>query len=498
MFKQNFIMLAIAIGTVGALAESLPNIIIVLADDLGYGDVSFLNKDSKVITPHMDTLAKEGVWATDAHSPSAICSPSRYAMLTGRYAWRKMKSGRLSPWDSLSIDANRVTIPSMLKTKGYHTACIGKWHLGYNWPWKGGQRPPKEIIGSNTSTAKNEVFDWTQPIEGPTSTGFDYYFGVDCPNFPPFAFIQNTKLTCDPVDFNGKALKSKGPRGYIHGVGPGEEGWNLERILPKITEQAVTYINEKSSKSEPYFLYFSLTAPHTPAAVTKSFSGKSDAGSYGDWVVQTDDAIGQVIDAIKSSGEFDNTLIILSSDNGPEAFTRDLIQSHSHRSAGYLRGIKGDAWEGGHRVPFIASWPNGNLKGGRSIDAFFSLTDLFATIAGIVDHPLNEGVAEDSLDILPSLLNDTKVRDEMIYHSGRQAYGFRQGDWAYLRKGGSKPEPDWYQEINGIQNADEGKALYDLSEDRGQTHNVVTQYPERAKRMADRLTEIEKSKATRN
>ncbi|WPJ96285.1 arylsulfatase [Coraliomargarita algicola] len=477
--------------------SKLPNIVVILADDLGYGDVSFLNPDSKIKTPDMDALAQAGVWATDAHAPSAICSPSRYAMLTGRYPWRKMKSGRLSPWAPLSIDINRVTIPSMLQTKGYHTACIGKWHLGYNWPWKGGQRPSKEVIGSNTSTAKNDMFDWTQPIEGPTSIGFDYYFGVDCPNFPPFAFIENTKLTCDPIDFEGKSLKSKGPRGYIHGDGPGEDGWDLEAILPKITEQAVRYINEKSRESEPYFLYFSLTAPHTPAAVTKEFSGTSEAGSYGDWVVQTDDAIGQVIEAIKSSGEFENTLIIVSSDNGPEAFTRLLIQTHGHRSSAHLRGLKGDAWEGGHRVPFIASWPKGGISGGREIDATISLMDLFATTASIVEFQLEAGVADDSLNMLPSLLQDAVVRDEMIYHSGRAAYGLRQGDWVYLRKGGSKEEPEWYLQAQQIKSAAASDELFNLADDEAQQYNVSSNHPERVAMMKARILEIEQSASTR-
>jgi len=353
------IVSVLLLASAGVAALEKPNIVLILTDDLGYGDVSFLNPESKVQTPHMDALAREGVWATDAHSPSAICSPSRYAMLTGRYAWRgSLKSGRLNPWAPPAIKEERFTLGDMLKTKGYQTACIGKWHLGYIWPWVGGEMPSRKIIGTGNSIATNELFDWTKPIaEGPLTAGFDYYFGVDCPNFPPYAFIENDKLTCKPVMVDMKSLKSYGSRGHLHGSGPGEQGWDLNRILPAITGRAVNYIEEQSKSHKPYFLYFSLTAPHTPVVPLEEFQGKSRAGSYGDWVIQTDQAIGQVIDAVKASGEFENTLIIVSSDNGPEAFTRELIPSHKHSSTAHLRGLKGDAWEGGTEFPLSRHGP---------------------------------------------------------------------------------------------------------------------------------------------
>lgn len=476
-----------------------PNIVIILADDLGYGDVSFLNPDSKIKTPHMDALAKEGVWVTDAHSPSAICSPSRYAMLTGRYAWRgSLKKGRLNPWDPPAIEKERFTLPDMLKEKGYATACIGKWHLGYIWPWKGGAMPSREIIGTGNSKATTELFDWSKPIsEGPLTAGFDYYFGMDCPNMPPYAFIENDRLTCDPVDINPNTLTSVGPRGHLHGIGPGDESWKIDRIMPTITNRAADYIKQQGENHKPYFLYFSMTAAHTPVAPVKEFQGKSQAGAYGDWVIQGDDAVGQIVEALKASGDFDNTLLIVSSDNGPEGFTRELIRSHGHHSSGSFRGIKGDAWEGGHRVPFIASWPAGGISGGCRIDALISLMDLFETTAGIVQFPLGKGVAEDSLDILPSLRDNTPVRTEMVYHSGRAAYGFRQGDWAYLRKGGSKEEPTWYREEHQIETAAAPRELFNLRTDKFERINESGKHPERVKDMEARLSEIEKSESTR-
>lgn len=358
--------------------------------------------------------------------------------------------------------------------------------------------PSRDHIGTGTSIATNEMFDWTQPIaEGPLTAGFDDYFGLDCPNFPPYAFIENDKITCDPVWIDAKALKSSGPRGYLHGSGPGEEGWDLHRILPAITTRAVNYIQQRSKSDQPYFLYFSLTSPHTPVLPLQEYRGKSDAGPYGDWVTQTDQAIGQVIDAIKASDDFENTLIIISSDNGPEAITRGLIQSHQHRSSAHLRGLKGDAWEGGHRVPFIASWPEGGIFGGRKIDATISLMDLFATIAGIVKFKMEEGVAEDSLNILPSLLKDEIVRDEMIYHSGRVAYGMRKGDWVYLRKGGSKEEPDWYVQAQKIKSAAASDELFNLADDEAQRYNLSSEYPERVALMKARILKIEQSASTR-
>ena len=475
-----------------------PNIVIVLTDDLGYGDVSFLNAKSKIKTPHMDALASQGVWATDAHSPSSICSPTRYALLTGRYAWRgKLRRGVLMPWDEPAIEKGRHTLPGMLRTKGYTTACIGKWHLGFEWPWKGGRKPPVSQIGRGTSKATSDMFDWSKAITGgPLAAGFDYYFGDDVPNFPPFAFIENEQLTCKPVDIDAKSLKSLGKRGYIHGSGPGEEGWTFEKVMPAITTRAVGYIQRHSKNPQPYFLLFSTTSPHTPVVPTKEFQGKSDAGSYGDYVIQTDDAVGQIVQALKTSGTYDNTLLIVTSDNGPEAFTRDLIKSHQHYPAGHLRGMKWDAWEGGHRVPFIASWPKGDIRGGRRIDATLSLTDLFATIAAVVNAPLKKKTGEDSLNILPSLRENKSVRTEMIYHSGSGALGLRQGKWVYLRMGG-KQEPDWYKKELEIEPIDAPGLLFDLSADEGEKVNLYHKQTERVKAMEAKLSEIEKSEYSR-
>ena len=486
---------------VSSAERSNPNVVIVLTDDLGYGDVSFLNAESKVKTPHMDALAQAGVWATDAHSPSTVCSPSRYAMLTGRYAWRgKLRTGRLNPWEESSIAKDRVTLPKLLKTRGYTTACIGKWHLGFDWPWKGGEKPPVSVIGKGTSTATCELFDWSRPIEGgPLGAGFDTYFGDDVPNMPPYAFIENDRFTCDPVDVNGRALMKQQimSGGYIHGVGPGEKGWRLENVMPAITAKAIETIQKQSKTPEPFFLLFGTTSPHSPIVPQAEFQGSSEAGPYGDFIVQTDDAVGQVVAALKAAGIYENTLLVVSSDNGPAPFMRERIQSHQHNPSGPLRGLKRDLLEGGHRVPFIASWPEGGIAGGRLVDETLSLIDLFATIAGIVGVPLSAGTAEDSMDVLPSLRSGEPVRKELVYHASNGRLGLRQGKWAYLRDRGTRPEPDWYRELWKGDSLDAPGFLFDLSSDLGQRNNLYENYPERVRRMEKRLAEIEKDKSTR-
>jgi len=479
--------------------SSKPNIVIVLTDDLGYGDVSFLNAESKVKTPHMDALAEAGVWATDAHSPSTVCSPSRYAMLTGRYSWRR-KIGRLNPWKESAIDQDRVTLPKILNNKGYFTACVGKWHLGFDWPWKGGKKPPKSVIGGGTSTATCDMFDWSKPIKGgPLGAGFDYYFGDDVPNMPPYAFIENDRLTCDPVDVDGRKFRKQlvMPGGYIHGVGPGEKGWQLDKVMPAITAKAVETIKQQSKKPDPFFLLFATTSPHSPIVPKEKFKQSSEAGPYGDFIVQTDDSVGQIVAALKAAGVYENTLLVVSSDNGPAPFMRDLIQKHQHNPSGSLRGLKRDLLEGGHRVPFIVTWPKGGIDGGRRIDSIVSQTDLFATIAKIVGAPLEEGDAEDSVDILPTLLRDEPVRKEMVLHAANGKLGLRQGDWAYLRKGGNTREPEWFQEHWQGDSLDAPALLFDLSADLAQKKNLRDKHRQRVRQMEQRLAEIEKGQSTR-
>jgi len=484
-------------------AAERPNIVLILTDDLGYGDVSFLNtKSDKVQTPHMDRLAQDGVYATDAHSPSGVCSPTRYSILTGRYPWRNehVRSGVVSPWDDPVIDADRETLPKMLKRRGYETLLIGKWHLGFTWPWAGGKKPDRKTFNrGSTSLATADMFDFTRPITGgPLEAGFDYYFGDDLPNMPPYCFIENDSLTIPPeevVTLDGRKFKSLGAKGYIHGTGPGVEGWDLTELMPKLTERTVEVIHKRADSEQPYFLMFSTTSPHTPVVPTREFQGTSEAGTYGDFVVQTDAAIGEVVAALKKTGQWDNTLLIVTSDNGPSGHHRDLIK-RGHYPAGHWRGMKQDSWEGGHRVPFFATWPEGGLSGGREVEALISLVDLYATFAALLDEDVPEGIAEDSLNIWPSLQDNRVVRIETIYHEKNGSLGLRQGDWVYLSNGG-REEPDWYKERWGIPADTASPYLFNLADNPTQTNNLATANPERLKVMELQLQKIKTGNSTR-
>ncbi len=476
-----------------------PNIVIVLTDDLGYGDVSKFNSESKINTPNIDALADEGVWFTDAHSPAAICSPSRYSLLTGRYAWRHslLQRGVLMPWDPPVIDSTIITIPALLKKAGYTTACIGKWHLGFHWPWAEGFSRDKARSG-HWSIATVDMFDWTKPITGgPLAVGFDYYYGDDVINFPPFAFIENNHLISTPVNIRADDLKSIGTRGAIHGDGPGESEFNFEQVLPKITKKAVKYIEKMSSKDTPFFLFYTTTSPHTPIVPLDEFQGKSDAGYYGDFVIQTDDAIGKIVKALKDNGSFENTLLIVTSDNGPCPLSKEIIRDYNHFPAAHLRGRKFDSWEGGHRIPFVASWPEGKIVGGKMNESLISLIDLLATIANIIEYDLPENSAEDSFDILTSLRDLKPVRNELVYHCSTGDLGLRKDNWVYLEGTGGRQEPDWLIELLNIQSPDAIVQLFNLSTDPGQKINVQDKHPEKVKELATRLSEIKKSSKTR-
>jgi arylsulfatase A len=387
----------------------------------------------------------------------------------------------------------------MLKEKGYSTACIGKWYLGFNWPWKGGNKPPRDtILMKGTSIARVELFDFTQPIHGgPLDAGFEYYFGDDVPNFPPYAFIENEHLTCSPADKDPDEFQSIGQRGYLHGSGPGQADWELDQVMPTITSRAVEYIHSKKESGTPFFLYFATTSPHTPVVPTLEFQGKSGAGFYGDFVQQTDYAIGRIVEALKQSGQFSNTLIIVSSDNGPEGLTYDLVNEYSHFSMGPWRGIKRDTWEGGHRVPLVVHWPEGGFPGGLRSD-LVSLSDILATIAAIVDYKLPPDRAEDSFNMLPVLEAAGSSRESMIYHNGKGSLALREGNWVYIRNSGAgRPEPEWFRKQHGVVEHNAPNELFNLKEDPGEKINLYTQFPEKAAKMESTLQSMIASGGTK-
>ncbi len=478
----NYLVIALcAAGFDGCFGDQgdhyLPNIIIIYADDLGYGDISCQNPDSKIQTPNIDQLARDGMRFTDAHSTSAVCTPSRYALLTGRYPWRtELKKGVLWEWDGPLIKKERLTLAEILKEKNYTTAAIGKWHLGWDWPTNDGI-PAKSTNGENV--------DYSQPIlGGPLDYGFDYYFGDDVPNFPPYCFIENNKVTEIPG--------IKKPDSLFGKPGMMVKGWKLEEVMPIITEKAIHFINQACHKDQPFFLYFALTAPHTPIAPVKKFIGISQAGLYGDYVQEVDWTTGQIMKALELTGQVRNTMIIFTSDNGSPC--RDgtnwsgeigSVRKYNHSPNGSLRGYKGDLWEGGHRIPFIVRWPE-NTAPKQMNNSLICQIDVFATIAGIVEYELPYDSGEDSYDLSPLLFGEKTghpIRESLIHQSYDGALAVRKGDWKLIltnKSGGFSDlvTPEGY----GISTPGQ---LYNLSRDHREEYNLYPEHLEQVKELTN-------------
>jgi arylsulfatase A-like enzyme len=478
---------------------SKPNIVYILADDMGYGDLACQNPDSKIPTPYLDRLAAEGIRFTDAHSPSAVCTPTRYGILTGRYCWRtQLKSSVLWPWDAPLIEAERLTVPKLLQQNGYHTACIGKWHLGWNWPTHDGASINDTVAQGAWNSKVRDPWganvDFTKPIkDGPTTRGFDYYFGTAVPNFPPYCFIENDRTVGLPTEMK--------PTSMFGTPGPMLPGWKLVDILPGLTEKAVEYVGERARESDrPFFLYMPLTAPHTPIVPAPEFQGKSEAGLYGDFVHQVDWTVGQVMNALQRHGFRENTLIIFTSDNGSPARNGkgasgpagSVVKETGHHPSWKLRGMKADIWDGGHRVPFLARWPE-HIRPGTTCDELICHSDLMATCAAILDEPLPNDAAEDSCNILPALLGEKRekpIREAVVHHSGNGVFAIRQGTWKLITHLGSggwtkpvsvKPEPGGPQ-----------GQLYSMDTDLSEQRNLWLERPD----IVNRLTALlEKYKA---
>ncbi len=461
----------------------LPNIVIFYADDLGYGDVGVYNEDSKIPTPYLDQLASEGLTLTDAHSSSGICTPSRYSLLTGNHHWRKFH-GIVNSFGPSSFD-EELTLPQMLKERGYDTACIGKWHLGWNWD---AIRKP----GTDPKSVKAEDFDWSKPIpDGPLDHGFDYYFGDDVPNFPPYTWIRNDRVLEAPTTpyVPAPALDE----GHHEGrPGPMVENWQLDAVMPKLTEDAVDYIDSRKGDDDPFFLYFPFTSPHAPIAPEDKFKGSSDAGPYGDFVTQTDWTCGQVIEALERNGLADNTLIIFTADNGPEIYAYNRIKNYDHYSMGDLRGIKRDIWEGGHRVPFIVKWP-GAISEGSTSDALTSQVDIMTTIAAITAQDIPSGHALDGVNQVPVWQGrKSSARRSIVHNTYKDHYALRLDDWV-LYEGGTgdvRKIPDWFQELRGYSESKSPFALFRLDNDFGQAKDLFLTRPVKARMMATILEEM--------
>ncbi len=433
-----------------------PNIILILADDMGYGDVTCYDPEyNKVPTPHIDRLAGEGMRFTNCHTTSSLCTPSRYGLLTGRYAWRtRLQRGVLMEQDGPLIAQGRQTVADLLKARGYQTACIGKWHLGLEWRHREGK----------------PLYD--EPFRGgPIDRGFDSYFGIDVPNFPPYAWIEDDRVLGE-ID----AYYDRDEELCLNHPGVGVKDWPFDEVLPKITERAVAKVEEYARGESPFFLYFSLTTPHEPIAPSKRFKGKSGISGVADLIMETDWAVGEVMRALEEQGIADNTLLIFTTDNGHCPYTHLApFEKVGHRVSGPLRGYKADIWEGGHRVPFVARWPE-VTPAGSVCDELMSLADFMATCASISGGEVSPSAGEDSFDALPLLRGEHRpIRESAVFHSGHGYFAVIRDNWKLSLcwySGGSWNPEVLPENLPPIQ-------LHDLSVDLGERRNLQAEHPEK-------------------
>ena len=454
---------------------SKPNVVYILADDLGWGDIDVYNAHSAVPTPHCNAFAKQGMRFTDMHASSAVCTPSRYSILTGRYPWRsRLKKGVLAGDSPNLIEPGRMTVPSMLKAEGYSTAGVGKWHLG---------------LGDAEKT------DFTKPLTpGPNSHGFDYYFGIPASlDMAPYLYFENEHVVEQPSIADGGATT---PHGYYWRAGLRAPHFEFPQVLPTLTDKAVAILHERALQRErPFFLYFAMPSPHTPWVPLPEYRGKSGAGLYGDYATEVDAMIGRVLDTLHELGMDDNTLVVVTSDNGAWWNENDMAR-YAHRANAEWRGEKADIWEAGHRIPFIARWP-GHIPANTVCDETGSLTDLMSTLAAILDRPLPPDAGEDSFNLLPALLREAHapIRRTIVEESNGGMFSIREGDWKLelgLGSGGfSEPV-----EVDPAPDGVKGQ-LYNLADDPHELYNVWAQHPEIVARLTKVLDGFKESGHTR-
>jgi arylsulfatase A-like enzyme len=482
-------ILAASLGCEASAADPArpPNVVFVLADDLGYGDVKCLNPEGKIATPNLDRIAAEGMRFTDAHSSSSVCSPTRYGILTGRYNWRsRLQSGVLGGLSPRLIEPGRLTVAALLKRHGYHTACVGKWHLGMDWV-----RKPGKDVAELSIESPGQVWnvEYGQPTRnGPTSVGFDYYFGISASlDMVPYAFIENDRVTKLPTEDRAFPMML-GRTGGSTRKGPAAPGFDAADVLPELTRKAVAYIADRAEdakRGKPFFLYLPLASPHTPVLPTARWQGKSGLNPYADFVMQTDAAVGEVLGELQRHGLAENTLLIVTSDNGcsPQARYEELVPK-GHNPSYHFRGHKADIYEGGHRVPFLVRWP-ARVKGGAASDQVVCLTDLMATCADVLGVKLSDDAGEDSISFLPALLGKEGGRRALVSHSINGSFAVREGKWKLILCPGSggwsapRPGRDDASKLPLVQ-------LYDLGNDVGERQNVQDKHPE----VVPRLTKL--------
>lgn len=448
-------------------ASAKPNIVIILVDDMGYGDPACFNPESKIATPHIDSLARDGMMFTDAHAPGPLCHMSRYGLLTGRYPFRT----NVGRWPKHPLIAEgQMTIASLAKSQGYQTAMVGKWHVGF------------------------EENGYDKPLPGgPVDRGFDSYYGIRAStDIPPYFYIRGNKAVQPPSGHIEKELSAEetgwnGIQGRMRRAGGISPDMNIDEVLPNFTNEAVRII-KSHEKKDPLLLYLAYPAPHTPWLPSEEFLGKSKVGIYGDFVMMVDAQIGRVLAALSETDMDKDTLVIFTSDNGPCWFDKD-VEKYGHDSQGGLRGMKADAWEAGHRMPFVLRWP-GVTKPGSTSKQLICFTDFVATFADIMETKLPKEAGPDSFSFLPSLKGGSSPRDTFVMRAGSaKVMTIREGDWKLITALGSggfstpkniKPKP-----------GGPSGQLYHLGKDPGESNNLFQEHPEIVKRLSAKLEAVE-------
>ncbi len=466
---------------------SQPNIVLILVDDLGYGDLRCYNADSKIPTPNIDRLASEGMRFTDAHSPATVCTPSRYSLMTGQMAFRVPNGGTVfqgAGGPSL-IEKGRLTLPAMLRKQGYTTAAIGKWHVGLTFRDKEG-----EPIHSGKFEDIQRI-DFSRRIEGgPLDHGFDRFFGTACCPTTDwlYAFIDGDHIPVPPTGLIDKSKLPKHPYANDCRAGTIAPDFPMEEVDMIFLNKSREFIDEhrRTSPDKPFFLYHATQAVHLPSFAGEGFRGKTQAGPHGDFIFELDQIVGELMKHLDKLGIADNTLVLLSSDNGPETTSVIHMRSdHAHDPAKPWRGMKRDSWEGGHRVPFIVRWP-GHVKSGSVSDQLVCLTDVMATVAAITGAELTRAAAEDSFNLLPVLTGTVTapIRPYMLTQAfgGKRTLSIRRGPWKYLDhrgSGGNNYDKGELKPFAMPDTAPDAHAqLYNLETDPGETTNLFIKHPE--------------------
>lgn len=454
---------------------------------MGYGDVGCYNDRSTIPTPQMDGLARQGMRFTDAHTPSSVCTPTRYGLLTGRYCWRsRLKQGVLWGFDHPLIEHDRETLATLLKRHGYATACVGKWHLGLGWTTKDGHAGPWPDRATDRPHGAGWEIDYARPLRGgPTTLGFDYFFGIAASNnMPPYCFIENDGVVGDP-------RLAKTPLHYGNTAAPMVAGWDDSQYGPNFTEQAIAFIQRQhaAAPGQPFFLYLPSQAPHRPCVPPEFVKDKSGAGDRGDMVMEFDWTVGQVLETLDRLQLASNTIVLVTSDNGatpgdpfpPESRQRNgnvFGETYGHKSCGDWRGYKSQIWEGGHRVPLIVRWP-GRIAAEKVSDDVVCLTDVMATVAEILGTTLPATAGADSVSFLPALMSKQATADNaraVVHHDFAGRFAIRQGDWKYV-------DPT----TAPGRNPENLALLFNLRDDPAESHSVLDENRAVAARLAELL-----------